>query len=473
MEPGRYTPWVDPGTSALYPEPVAAAEKALVSLALYNPTVALAVNVPARSFFNPRLRAVWAAAIEVFERDGTCDPVTVGDHLQTKGKLDAVGGISYLSNCFILASDFGGPSLAPFHGEMVRAAYSTRELRRLASEIPGALDAGAGLPEVLDRVRNFIDTVETSGGEESCSVLGDEISLVHAKLAESAKQRAAGNLKPVGLVTGLGLERYVPGGLPLDKLTMLFGETGMFKTATKQWLADQVALSGRYVLDFSLEDSAELTAQRFLARHSGIPYGRIVTGEITDEEAVRLAELAPKVREAAQRIIVVGNVPSTIEEAVRLSRHWKRKVDLACVMVDYVQLMEMGQGNEATEIYRLCAVAQRAAHRDKVAWVLLSQMNRKFDARDDKRPQLGDLYGSSAMGQLCKLAIGVYRPSKYDPAPSGDSVWSSYYANAPGGREAYRGALELWIRKNVLGEADVMVPVLVDPPPGRFSEVTL
>jgi replicative DNA helicase len=466
--------WVEPGISPAYPENVAAAEKALVSFALFDPDSALAVNLPARSFFNIRLREVWQATIAVYERTGTADPVTVSDALQAAGTLDAVGGLAYLSNCFIGAHNYGGASLAPHHAEVVRTAYNSRELRRLASEIPHALDAGAGLPELLDRVRTFIDTVETSGAEGNCTVLEDEVGLVTARVEEIQAQRAAGNYVQTGLVTGLGLERYVPGGIPCDKLTMLFGETGTFKTAVKQWIADQVALSGRYVLDFSIEDSAELTAQRFLARHSGIPYGRIVTGDVTPAEAKLLAELTPRVREASQRVIVVGNVPGTIDEAVRLARYWARKVDLAAVFVDYIQLMEMDlRGNEAQELYRVCVTAQRAAHRDKIAWVLLSQMNRKHEAREDKRPQLGDMYGSSAMQQACKLAIGIYRPFKHEPEPAPDSPWHGYYTNAPNGRAAYRGAIELHIRKNVLGESDVMVPVLVDTPTGRFREVKL
>ncbi len=460
----------EPGVGPVYPDQVATAEQSLVALALYDPEAALAVNLQPRHFFNPRFQLVWKHAGLVYERTGTADPLTVADSIQSEGFLDACGGLAYLSNLFIVAHNYGGAELAPLRAELVRTAYSTRELRRVASEIPGALDAGAGLPEVIDRVRNFLDAVESGSEETHCTDLETETSRISTKLEEA---RTSGNRKPAGLVTGLGLEKYVPGGIPSDKLTMLFGETGTFKTALKQWIADQVALSGRYVLDFSLEDSAELTAQRFLARHSGIPYGRIVTGEVTESEEKRLKELTPRIREAASRIIVVGNVPSTINEAVRLSRFWKRKVDLAAVMVDYIQLMETGTGNEASEIYKICAEAQRAAHRDKLAWVLLSQMNRKFEGREDKRPQLGDLYGSSAMGQLCKLAIGIYRPSKYEPAPTSESIWADWYNNAPTGRESYRGAVELWIRKNVLGESDVVVPVVVDAPTGRFTPVKL
>lgn len=461
--------WVDPGISEVYPENVAAAERALVSLALYEPAVAFACNLTSRQFFNPRYREVWKVAEGLFSSSGATDPITVLDAMEPRVR-DAIGGLSFLSNLYSDAYSNGGGVLASGRAEIVRTAYTARELRRLAFEIPGALDAGAGLLEVVDRVRAFVDAVETGEEATSCTDLDSEIELVTTKLEASL---ASGKSTPTGLVTGLGLERYVPGGIPTDKLTMLFGETGTFKTAAKQWIADQVALSGRYVLDFSLEDSAQFTAERFLARHSGIPYGRIVAGDVTAAELERLKELTPRVREAAKRIIVVGNVPATIDEAVRLSRYWKRRHDIACVMLDYVQLCEMGSGTEASEIYKLCAVAQRAAHRDKIAWVLLSQMNARYENRDDKRPQLGDLYGSSGMKQLCKLAIGVYRPAKHEPVPEQNSPWHGMYHNAPSGAKAYDGALELWIRKNVIGPSDVMVPILVDPPTGRMKPVTL
>ncbi len=460
--------WLEPqGGSSTYPESIAGAERALVALAMYDPASAFNTNVLPHHFYHPWYKEIWKTAGTLFKELGTVDPITTVDALP-QNIATAIGGLAYLSHLFNDGASNASSSLAPHYAELVREASATRELLRLVSEVPAALSEGSSLPEVVDRVRRFLDTLEASS-ENECVILKTEVDRVSSSIQASI---ASGQTNSKGLVTGLGLEEYVPGGIPSDKLSIFFGETGTFKTAIKQWIADQIALSGRYVLDFSIEDSAELTAQRFIARHSGIPYGRIATGDVTLSESRLIEELTPSAKFAADRIIVVGNVPSTIDEAVRLSRHWKRKVDLAAVFLDYIQLLDTdSRANEAQELYRICITAQRAAHRDKVAWVLLSQMNRRFESREDKRPQLGDLYGSSAMQQACKLAVGIYRPWKYDPEPGTESPWGSHSRVV--GSAAYRGCLELWIRKNVLGESDVVVPVSVDLATGRFSKVKL
>lgn len=460
----------EPSAGPLYPESVAAAEASLVALAMCHDGSVTGSGPEPRQFFNPRLSTVWSACRTLAERGQTADLITVADELEKHHRLDCVGGLAYLSKFSLV---YASLELLDRYSEIVKEAWVGRELRRVASEVPHQLELGAGTAEVADRLRRFIDTLEAVS-EQSATTLGAEVVAEHGRIVADIARVASGVPQESGLPTGLGLEQWVPGGIPRDRLTLIFGETGTYKTAVKQWISDAIAASGRYVLDFTLEDSAELTAQRFLARHTGIPYGRIAARELSTAEVERLQTLAPLAREVASRTIVVGNVPATVEEAIRIARHWSRKVPLAAVFVDYIQLIETSRrDNEAQAIGEICKKAQRAAHRDKVAYVLVSQMNRKYADRPDKRPQLTDLYGSSVIAQTCKLALGIYRPAKYEEEPSAESPWREWYVNSPGTAELYPGALELSVLKNVVGETGVMVPVVVDRPTGRIKNVDL
>lgn len=461
----------EPAVNDLWPESVARAESALAALAVLNPGAAFGSNVPDAQIFNLRYRTVWAGAKKLYEDGKGVDLVTLATELERDGRLDAIGGYAWLAKLLMQSPD---EALADRYAEIVKDGHVGRELRRLASEIPAALAGGASVQDVSDRLRSFVDRVEDSTPAQSVSLM-DAVAEEYGRIAADLERMAKGQAAESGLPSGLGLERFVPGGIPRDRLTLIFGETGTYKTAIKQWISDTVAASGKYVLDFTLEDSAELTAQRFLARHTGIPYGRIAARELTDAEVKRLQELLPLAKQVAERTIVVGNVPATIEEAVRLSRYWARRVPLAAVFVDYVQLLEPSQNareNEAKALLEVCKKAQRAAHRDKLAWVLVSQINRDHRHREDKRPVLNDIYGGSAVQHTTKLAIGVYRPSAHEPEPSGENPWLAMYTNAVDGKKKYADALELWIRKSVAGETNVFCPVLVDRPTGKMTIVT-
>lgn len=458
--------YVDPAISPVYPEAVAAAERSLAALAIGDTACAFATNAVAKQFFNPRYRAIWEAAKTFHDENAAADIVGLTDRLAAANKLDAVGGYAWLAG---LARGYPEAALAERYAEIVKNGWTTRELLRVTGEVPTALAAGASVQEVADRLRRFVDRIEDADSSQ-CVLLGEEIASERARIAADRQRMADGKAPESGLPSGLGLESAVPGGIPRDRVTLIFGETGTYKTAIKQWMADAIAASGKYVLDFTLEDSATLTAQRFLSRHTGIPYGRIAARQLDDGEVALIEQLQPLADEVASRTIVVGNVPATIEEAIRLTRHWARKVDLAAVFIDYVQLVDQDSArSEAEGLYKLCLQAQRAAHRDRIAWVLVSQMNRKNTNRDDKRPQLGDLYGSSGIQHTTKLVLGVYRPASHEAVPGKDSPWYAMFHNDPAGPAKYANALELWIRKNVAGESNVFVPLFVDRGTGRMT----
>lgn len=457
---------VRPSISEVYQLEVAEAERAAVSCALVDASKAFATNLNKKHFYDPVCGEVWTAAERVHAQGRDVDIFAVVEELNKAGKNDAVGGYTGVSD-FVTA--FHRIDLLDRYGEVIRGAWAARELTKLASQVAPALMAGQTVAEVSDKLRGALDQLESSPEKEASSLLS-EVREEQKRIKDDLARIARGEPPETGLPSGLGIEQISPVGIPKDRVTLVFGETGTFKTAVKQWICDTIAASGKYVLDFTLEDSKELTAQRFLSRHTGIPYGRIASRVLSKAEERKLEALLPLAEVVAERTIVVGNVPPTIEEAVRKSREWARKVPLAAVCLDYIQLLDSKPyENEARQIKAVMSEIQRASFRDKIAWVVVSQMNRDFSRRESRRPELTDLYGSSAIAQMTKLAIGVYRPSMYCDAPDQDSPWHKWYVNNPRGPELWDGAIELWVRKCVNGRANTFVPLIVDPETGSFT----
>jgi hypothetical protein len=238
-----------------------------------------------------------------------------------------------------------------------------------------------------------------------------------------------------------------------------------------------MAAAGNTVLSISWEDSNQLGAQRLLARSSGISYGRIAARQLEVDERSSLRLDDPEV---AERIIMADNVEPTIEAVIRLARYYKRTRGLACVVVDYLQLMD-GQGTQKNILDHVIQAAQRSAARDRIAYVLVSQV--KADVTNRKaedggpRPTLDDCLGSSAMRIGTKLGLGVFRPWRYCKVPAAKGAYAEYAALAaawPEGREdflrnVYPRVLEVSVSKNVMGEAPVIIPCLVELATGRIE----
>lgn len=424
-------------------------ESGLAHLAIHAPEIAFSSSVHPEEFQSLEVRRVWTAARELY---------TAANH--TRFTLEAkLKGVNL---------DGFKPVTQPIEylASKLQESYVAAQLATLPSKVTTALASGDDPGEVVDRTRRWLDKLERTGSDHCV----DLSSAAQDEMTRLRKAVESGQKTPMGLPTGLGLERVVPCGIPKDMLTFIFGETGTFKTTVKTLLCDAITKEGHHVLDFTIEDSTELAAQRFLARHTGIPYGRIAANDIAVEELELLEQARVAGAERAKRIhLRDGSKPATISEVIKRARRLAREVPLAAVFIDYIQLMDIDSTDTAKEyqqLYGICKSAQKAAYKDKIAYVLVSQCNRSIEGRTDKRPLLNDMYGSSAMQQTTKLALGVYRPSKYEPIPGKHSHWHAMYHQHPEGKERYKGALELWVRKNVFGESDVFVPVVIDPRTG-------
>jgi replicative DNA helicase len=405
-------------------------------------------------FAHPVVSAVWKTVEAFVEQGRELDPISLADN--TEGVDPA-----FLSGTLVEQSTLSDPTEV---SQVVRDSYIARQIRLLPVDLE-ELDPA----EQLRRVNERVERLEQSMGRR-LPTLGE--------ITQQEVERALSGESPAGLPCGLGIPRVVPGGIPRDKVTVLFGESGNFKTTVKNALMINMAREGCTVLDASLEDSNELTAQRYLASITNISYGTFSDpSALLDRERTVLQSVDPA--ELSSRVLLGGDIAPNIDEIIRLARYYKRERGLSAVFIDYIQLLEgqrrFSEREMLTYVMRKC---QNAAKRDKVAYILVSQANRNNEYREatEKRPKPGDLFGSSTLHQYCKLLIGVYRPSKYNYEPPSaknahplDRSYRELFTVDPSFEREYSRLLELHVLKNVVGETAV-VHADVDAPTGVVTE---
>ena len=173
---------------------------------------------------------------------------------------------------------------------------------------------------------------------------------------------------------------------------------------------------GAIVGFFSLEMSDDQLATRILAEQANVSGDAIRRGDIGEDDFRRFAEASQRLAQVPLYIDATGSL--TIGALRTRARRLKRQHGLGLLVVDYLQLLsgtgsrqsETSRVNEVSEITRgLKAIAKEL----QIPVLVLSQLNRGVEQRDEKRPQLSDLRESGSIEQDADVVMFIYREEYY------------------------------------------------------------
>ena len=198
-----------------------------------------------------------------------------------------------------------------------------------------------------------------------------------------------------------------------QELTIIAARAAMGKTVLALNVAENAARAGNRVLFFSLEMPRKQLAMRILARKTGISTERQREGTVTGTESGRLIAAARDLQ----------NIPLVIDDRAGLNaaqirtrtRREIRRGGVDLVVIDYLTLMGMDT-RAPSRTYQIeeTTKALKAMAKDlDIPVVLLAQVSRGVESRDDKRPGLADLKDSGAIEQDADGVLFIYRHEYY------------------------------------------------------------
>ena len=216
------------------------------------------------------------------------------------------------------------------------------------------------------------------------------------------------------------------------KIYIIGARASMGKSALAMNISEYVAKKHN-VLFISLEMDKKEYAQRLILSKAGIDVNMVNTGRLSDEQI----EQAKAQKEYLQslNLYIETKTPckvSDIELAIINLQSTRKSCDL--VVVDYLQLLtptSKSGKNREVEVAEMSRELKNLAVKYKVPIIVLSQLSRALESREDKRPMLSDLRESGSIEQDADVVMFVYRDEYYNPD---DPI--------------VRGTAELLIRKN-------------------------
>jgi replicative DNA helicase len=256
-----------------------------------------------------------------------------------------------------------------------------------------------------------------------------------------------------GATTGLVALDHKLNGYRAGQLYVIAGRPGMGKSAFMCSSLRRTAGYGYGVAIFSLEMTEEEIAARTIADTQDDPgapgFGDILTGKLSPEARKHAAEAAERLRDIPLHIDASPRL--TFSEIAGRARQFKAKLEaqgqfLSVLCIDHMGLVtpsDRYRGNKVAEAGEVSGAARALAKELDCCVILLCQLSREVEKRDDKKPVMADLRWSGEIEQDAHVVAFLYRPH--------------YYLNSDPNADPYmvQGAkfsLDFLIRKNRNGE---------------------
>ena len=419
------------------------AERAVLGAILLNKDAFDAVSsiVKAEDFYSDNHRVIYEALVSIVGKNQRADYVLLSEELKKLQKLEAVGGILYLTN---LTTDIVDAYNVEDHAKIVRDKAHLRKLIHVANAVESmAYREEEETEDIVNRAEQMVlDVSGTTKGESSFSAMREVVYETIDRINEL--QRHKGIL--TGVSTGFKDLDNLTSGLQKSDLILVAARPSMGKTAFTLNIAQNVAMkSKKNVAFFSLEMSKTQLVARVLAAVAGINSGRIRNGQLSQEDWGKAINALNDLAEAPLYIDdTSGLTPQLMKKKLR--RLIQEHGELGLVVVDYIQLMENGgkkmADNRQQEVSAISRQLKIMAREFNVPLIALSQLSRGVESRADKTPMLSDLRESGSLEQDADIVAFLNRENYQDTEDTSDGVETQVIIRKH--RNGDLGIVKLW-----------------------------
>jgi replicative DNA helicase len=384
------------------------------------------VGLRPEDFYFPKHQAIFRAMLALTDKSEPVDALTVSAELERQSELEQVGGTAYVHS---LPTSVPSAAHARQYAQIVR---DRAQLRRLLSTLREAQDQVFTYPgsarELFDQTEAEIYKV---AHEETSSDLTRLDEILHEEI-DKLEELSEKGVSLTGTPSGFKDLDNLTGGFQPGNLVILAARPAMGKSALALNIAQNATLGkgteGRGsvpVALFSLEMSQVEIAHRMLGAEAKISGDALRKGQVKSEWR-RVLMASEKLSKAPLWIDDSSDL-GIHELRAKVRRLKGRQPDLGLVIVDYLQLMrpEDTRDNRVLQIGNISRGLKLLAGELKIPVIALSQLSRRLEERQDKKPMLSDLRESGAIEQDADVVMFIYRDEVYNKDGDGEDAFES------------------------------------------------
>lgn len=365
-------------------------------------------EINAESFYLPQHKAIFSAMMLMYTKSKAIDPVVLVDTLTKSGKYDVSGGREY-----ILQLQQSVPSAVNIgeYIKIVKEQYYLRTLINISNDVilkaaSGEGEASAILDYAEQMIYNLRQGKEKNGPTKISEVIVNDVYNKLSQITGEDKE------KYKGIPSGFGmLDKYLT-GLNKSDLILIGARPAMGKTSFALNLAQNISMNaGKKCVVFSLEMTKEQLAERLLSAQAGVESQKLKTGELTNDEWVRLGNAAGQFNDV--ELYLDDTSAITVPE---IKSRLRRMKNVDAVIIDYLGLISSAskKENRVQEVSEITRQLKMMAKDLNIPVICCAQLSRGTEGHGkNHKPQLADLRESGSIEQDADIVLFLYREDYY------------------------------------------------------------
>ena len=393
-------------------------EKAVVGGLLLEPCVhrVAATRLTEEDFSDEKLGYTYRCINTMYKDDIPIDVVTVRDYISNDHQPKDRPWMVDFKFLALLLENSTGVSNIESYAKHIRECRINNAIEDLKKDINYD-----NYQDTVSQIQNYELELEDKDESHVKSIVGKTVDYMQSLTTNQ-----------VGLSSGLkSLDALLSGFRP-ETLNVIAGRPSMGKSTLALNIADHVSKSNN-VLFFSLEMSQVQLMLKLASSHSDVHLSKITNQNMTDVDSENFYKEMNKI--GNQNMTIVDKFGMTINDIAAKSRQIDSQNKLDMIVIDYLQIIKYDKQREVSELGSISRELKYLSKELHVPVILLSQLNRGVEQRENKRPFMSDLRSSGEIEQDADTITMVYRDDYYNPEDSED-----------------KGMAELIISKNRMGQ---------------------
>lgn len=367
-------------------------------------------EVDGTMFYNEANRRIFEALEELHKTNTPVDITTIKNELDKQKKLNAIGGIEYISE--VIDSVATTANLDSYIKIIKEKSIRRKLIDTATNIITETYEEEKDLSLLLDVAEKKVLDVARARTTSEFTPISEALRRAQENLEQMAKNKS--------LITGLETGFYeldkATSGLHEGELIIIAARPGMGKTAFALNLATNAAFTtDKAIAIFNLEMSAEQLVNRMISAVGQIEGEKLKTGMLNHTDWKKYNEAMSQL--ADTNIYIEDNASITASEIkAKCRRLANSEKGLALVVIDYLQLVTTGGRTESrqVEVSDISRAFKTMAMELKVPVIALAQLSRNAERRESNQPRLADLRESGSIEQDADLVMFINRQDYFE-----------------------------------------------------------
>lgn len=369
-----------------------------------NEVMDIIASMPDTVFSFWQYRTIYQGICSQARSKGVIDPILLGEQLPELVTLID-------ESCRLTWSK---SALKSYSSQLIRFASLRDAELALNAAVEGLASAGnsdMGI-EALLKVKELVAAIETGSSAVRPVHIDELLPAVITRIEDKLEGRSEGR----AVLTGISDLDSIIGGFDQTDLVVLAARPSVGKTEMMLDIIDKVSADGGGVLFFSMEMSDIQIAERHISAAGGISASKLRSADkLEDEDWARLSNGIARMTN--RPIWIVDATDLTVDQIKQLAiRHKQQHPETVMIGIDYLRLIKL-QGNSRHDLAvgEVSKGLKSLAKTIRTPVIALSQLSRKVEDRQNKRPMNSDLKDSSEIEADADIIMMLYRDEMYNP----------------------------------------------------------